>query len=79
MPKRRTNALINGVSPVRISHKIICHCCFDLQLNFYISTHYSYHMVGNFRGYRFSRKQAKIQVSEIFLVLIFVVNLGPTG
>ena len=40
-------------------------------------------MVGNFRGYKFSRvqifaKRAKIRVSEIFAVLIFAVGESGT-
>ena len=35
-------------------------------------------MVGNFRGFKFFMKQAKIRVSEIFAVLIFTVGESGT-
>ena len=37
-----------------------------------------YRIVGNFRGYKFFAKQAKILVSEIFAVLILVVGESGT-
>ena len=35
-------------------------------------------MVGNFRGFKFFTKQAKIRVLEIFAVLIFAVGESGT-
>ena len=43
-------------------------------------TNFTIIMVGNFRRYKFFAKQAKIWVSELFVVLIFTVGeLGPVG
>ena len=39
---------------------------------------YWYRMDGNFRGYKFFAKQAKIWVSDIFVVLIYAVGESGT-
>ena len=37
-----------------------------------------YRIVGNFRGYKYFAKQAKVRDSEIFAVLIFAVSESGT-
>ena len=51
---------------------IICFC----HSNFFFFATYPV-MVGNFRGFKFFMKQAKIRVSEIFTVLI--ITVGESG